>query len=1486
MLNRKFVYTLLSILMVASMLLSASGQTAQAQQPDQPTDTSDFHYGKGKPTHADRVAAADRYKALTQHIPGQVCSTPLIGNFPDYFGCYPNFANSPQPQFDANGNVIPGTGIRKFVDSLAGITAAGANNLGNYVSIAVPDKTTYPGSDYYEIAVIEFYHTFNSDLPPTRVRGYVQLETAVVQNAATHVALNYLTGGPVAGSAIEGQPILYNNVQAYALEEPMYLGATIVAQKDRPVRIKFVNLLPFGPADALTGIRPGDLFIPTDKSIMGTGTGPLGGTEEYTQNRETLHLHGGRTPWISDGTPHQWVAPAGETTSYPQGVSTFNVPDMPDPGPGAMTFFYSNQQSARLMFYHDHAYGITRLNVYAGAAAGYLVQDQTEAELVNGGIIPADIIPLVIQDKTFVPTDAELAYEDPTWDKALWGSYGSLWFPHIYVPIQNPIDPSGWNAMGRWHYGPWFWPIFATTHNPIPNPYAGIPGQPDLAPGTPLPSTTPESFMDTPVVNGVVYPYVNLEPRAYRFRILNAANDRFFNLSFFRAASNAQMWSDYGVNTATPTTSTLLDAMAGEVPMVPAVKPATGLWPDYWPVDGRDGGVPDPNYAGPDWVVIGTEGGFLPKPAVVPAAPIDYVYDRGTITVLNVDTHSLFVGPAERVDVVVDFSKFAGTTLIMYNDAPAPVPAGDPRYDTYTGNTDFTYATGDGTGGPASTVAGYGPNIRTVMQVRVAPLDPANTGVSSVVVNNPGSDYTAPVVSFESVDGNGSGAAAQAFGQLDHIALTSPGSGYTSVPTITIDAPTVISGVVGVQATAVATIKFGRLTGLRITNPGSGYLFAPTVTINGGGATVASTATATLELTDIQVLAAGSGYTTAPEVFIDDVAGIGNGALALAHMTPATAPYDMAALDAAFTSDVNGLGVFARSQDPIIVPDTYFNSVYSKTLDADPFVRIQYTRTTFTNLNGVSLTMNMEPKALHELFDPEYGRMNSLLALERPNSNNLIQTTLPFFYIDPVTEIINDSGEAGVVTGSDGTQIWKLTHNGVDTHAIHFHLYDVQIVNRVGWDGQIRPPEPYEAGWKDTVRMNPLEDTIIALRAVAPKLPFGLPTSMRALDVTKPLGSTMGFSNFDINGNPLTVINQIVSFGWEYVWHCHLLGHEENDMMRPVKFNYTAALPPAFTLNVVTASGGTSTAPRLWLAWTDPTAVAAPTTNGNPANEIGFEIQRCPGSTCTNYTTIARVPANATQYFDYAVGSSASASSLLYYRYRVVAYNAAGSTISTARTQYTTVGIKPASPNNFAPTILQAPVRVGLSWTNVTMTGKSVKYALTRTPAWTVDPACDGGVGGYVGGVCYLNPGRTSFIDIGVVAGTKYNYSLTAINTTDGDFQGTPSTTTATPTTTPTAPSNLQAPNGLRTNTSVTLTWNNNQLNPVIGGFQVYRSPNGSTGWTLVGTVQGPVTTYTDTGRNPNTAYWYRVRAFTTGTPSVFSGYTPALPGLRVVTLP
>ena len=560
----------------------------------------------------------------------------------------------------------------------------------------------------------------------------------------------------------------------------------------------------------------------------------------FKQNRAGIHLHGGLTPWISDGTPHQWTTPAGETTPYPEGVSVRHVPDMPDPGPGAMTLFYSNQQSARLMFYHDHAYGITRLNVYAGEAAGYLLQDPAEQQLIASGILPADQIPLIIQDKSFVPKPAQLAAQDPTWDSVKYGGQGNLWLPHVYMPNQNPFDLAGANAMGRWDYGPWFWPPYTgLAHGPVANPYYTPGGtQPPQIPGTPNPSIVPEAFMDTAMVNGTAYPYLVVQPKAYRLRILNASNDRFWNLSLYESKSNKCMWD--------PSTGTLLDADAGEVNMVPAVPNPAIPFPEDWVtatdgpgikpdiLDGRSMGLPDPRKLGPSWIQIGTEGGMLPAPVVLDPKPTGYQYNLRNIVVLNVTKHSLYLGPAERADVIVDFSQYAGKTLILYNDAPAPVQAGDQRLDYYTGDLDQT-----ATGGAPTTLPGYGPNTRTIMQIRVGLY-----GAFLPLILKP-SRLFLPLIEHD-------------------------------------------------------------LTGLGFTVEGAGDNTAPAATIAG----------------------------TPP--------GFGSCAYAISPLGAGT-PYNLTALNAAFASTSTKQGIFAATQDPIIVPQADYNSAYNANYPADAFVRIQDT---------------------------------------------------------------------------------------------------------------------------------------------------------------------------------------------------------------------------------------------------------------------------------------------------------------------------------------------------------------------------------------------------------------------------------------------------------------------------------------------------------------------------------------------------------------
>ena len=234
------------------------------------------------------------------------------------------------------------------------------------------------------------------------------------------------------------------------------------------------------------------------------------------------------------------------------------------------------------------------------------------------------------------------------------------------------------------------------------------------------------------------------------------------------------------------------------------------------------------------------------------------------------------------------------------------------------------------------------------------------------------------------------------------------------------------------------------------------------------------------------------------------------------------------------------------------------------------------------------LNIAIQPKSIHDemnsaSFD-EFGRMTANMGLEVVPANPGAQNIVLYPYVNPQTEMIDGTklprvqfGTNGkelditpIAAADDGTQIWKITHNGVDTHPLHFHLYDVQLLNRVAWDNIITPNDPTELGWKDTVRVSPLQDTIVALRPIVPKLPFDLPNSVRLLNPALPEGSTVGFSNIDANGIPTApIVNQLVNYGWEYVWHCHILSHEEMDMMRP----QSLVLPPNAPTGLATTLG-------------------------------------------------------------------------------------------------------------------------------------------------------------------------------------------------------------------------------------------------------------------------------------------------------------------------
>jgi spore coat protein A, manganese oxidase len=284
-----------------------------------------------------------------------------------------------------------------------------------------------------------------------------------------------------------------------------YPGPTIVAQKGVPIQIKWTNHL--GMTHILSYA-----FDPTIPRAVTTTGVPI-----------ATHVHGAEVEPQSDGGPMTWFTPDFAETG----------PDYAGP-----VKTYVNTQLPTTLWYHDHAFGYTRHNVYAGLAGFYILTDpgHEPANLPSG---PYEL-GMAIQDRMFT-TD------------------GQLWYPNVGETPEHPV---------------WI----------------------------------PEFFGDVMLVNGKIWPYLNVEPRKYRFRILNGCNARFLSIG-----------------------------LADRITSAP----------------------------GPAFYQIGTDGGYLSEPVLL--------NDPN-------DAHSprLLLAPAERADVIIDFSGYApGTEFILKNTAKAPYPTGD-----------------------------------------------------------------------------------------------------------------------------------------------------------------------------------------------------------------------------------------------------------------------------------------------------------------------------------------------------------------------------------------------------------------------------------------------------------------------------------------------------------------------------------------------------------------------------------------------------------------------------------------------------------------------------------------------------------------------------------------------------------------------------------------------------------------------------------------
>jgi hypothetical protein len=547
--------------------------------------------------------------------------------------------------------------------------------------------------------------------------------------------------------------------------------------------------------------------------------------------------------------------------------------------------------------------------------------------------------------------------------------------------------------------------------------------------------------------------------------------------------------------------------------------------------------------------------------------------------------------------------------------------------------------------------------------------------------------------------------------------------------------------------------------------------------------------------------------------------------------------------------------VFESGQHPIIVGQAAYNSAYGTnfassgncsdlngTNKCDGFLRInQYGGQPFRfdTLLGPQLKVMVEPKAIHDemnstTFD-EYGRMQANLGIEASPPTPGLTNFNPMPFVYPPTEVIDatnlpkgDLNVTPIASGDDGTQIWRITHNGVDTHPVHFHLYDVQLLNRVTWDNIIIPPDASELGWKDTLRISPLEDTIVALRPIIPYLPFDLPNSVRPLNPWTPIGSQMGFNNIDANGNPTAAItNQLVNFGWEYVFHCHILSHEEMDMMRPV----SVAMPPNPPDGLVFIDG--------MLNWND-----------NSINETAFVVQ---GNDGTGWVDLATLPQPLHQP-DPTVGKGQrSLAGTVFvpsatYQYRVVALNTIGyldgidplipgfeeMTVQSV-SEPVVYDIPPAAP--VLSVAYHAGPQIQLNWSD---TADETSYELARSTDglnFTV--------------IATLGANVTTYTDLDVALDIAYAYQVTAVI-----LAGNQMSNVAEVTTPPNAPIIQSA--FYQDRLQALLTWTD--TSNYEDGFAVVRIEGDIT--TEVARVVANTTTYTDATIAFDGAYVYQVYAF------------------------
>ncbi len=302
---------------------------------------------------------------------------------------------------------------------------------------------------------------------------------------------------------------------------------TIESTRNMPVKVTWYNELVDTTGRYLPHLLPVDQTLhwanpPGPHDRRGTNPDPYTGPVPMV-----THVHGAHVGPKSDGYPEAWYLP--DANNIPAGYATTGThyDTEEEAAPGSAVFVYPNDQREATLWYHDHALGMTRLNVYAGPAGFWIIRGPEEDALNLPGPAPRPgeapgakyyEIPLAIQDRSF-HTDGRLFYPD---NRAF---FEGLTPDQLRIPF-------------------------------IPD--SACDGEPsDISP-----TWNPEFFGNTIIVNGRTWPYLEVEKRRYRFRILNGCQSRFLILRLSNGMPFHQIGSEGGLLPQVVTLSELLIAPA------------------------------------------------------------------------------------------------------------------------------------------------------------------------------------------------------------------------------------------------------------------------------------------------------------------------------------------------------------------------------------------------------------------------------------------------------------------------------------------------------------------------------------------------------------------------------------------------------------------------------------------------------------------------------------------------------------------------------------------------------------------------------------------------------------------------------------------------------------------------------------------------------------------------------------------------------------